>query len=257
MVAWLGAALKGIGIGLSIIVPGMSGGTAAVILGIYEELIGAIKQVDLKVLAPVGVGAAVGLLGGARVVEFLFITYPFIISSFLIGLIAASSRQLLGSVKKWGFRQVAVGLTGLAGALLLSVPMWGQTDAVGSLSVVRLLVGGMVAAAAMIIPGISGASVLILLGQYRAILEAVNDLLIIPLAIFGVGAVIGLGLFSRLISYFLREHPGGTAALLGGLIVGSVRAIWPQHIGPTEVMAFIIGVALVEVFEMIAGTERG
>jgi len=253
---WLLLAIKGVGIGLSIIVPGMSGGTAAVILGIYQDLVEAIIRIRLQVLIPVGIGAAAGLMGGAQVVEFLFVTYPFILSSFLIGLVVASGRQLLGSVGRWRARQVVAGLVGLGAALLLSVPIWGQQADV-ILTLPKLVMGGLLSSAAMIIPGISGASVLIVLGQYRVVLEAVNDFRVVPLAVFGAGVLVGLAVFSRLIAYLLREFPGATAALLGGLILGSIRALWPQHVGLPEVIAFAAGLAIVEFLELLAGTKGG
>lgn len=239
--------LKGICMGASDIVPGVSGGTMAFILGIYQELIDSIKALgrpeflktavrfDIKAIFEIvnwkfllalvtGIGIAVLTLSSG--LEWLLVNQPVYLWSFFFGLVVASVYTVSKRINRWRAGLLAVLAVGAIGAYFLvgAVPL--QTPNAWWF----LFLSGALAICAMILPGISGSFILVLLGKYQFILAAVNGRTvpdIINLGIVGMGAVIGLVTFAQVISYFFSRYHDYTIALLTGLMVGSLRKIWP------------------------------
>ena len=236
--------LKGICMGASDIVPGVSGGTMAFILGIYEELIDSIRAVGqapfiqavirfkikeifqiinwpFLLSLVIGIGTAVLTLSSG--LEWLLINQPVYLWSFFFGLVLASVYSVSKRINSWTMPLwliLAVGAIGayfLVGAVPLQTPnsWW------------FLFLSGALAICAMILPGISGSFILVLLGKYQFVLSAVNDRDFVSIAIIGIGAILGLVTFAQFIGYFFKKYHDYTIALLTGLMVGSLRKIWP------------------------------
>lgn len=232
--------------GAADIVPGVSGGTVALVLGIYHELIrnvrqGAsalgrlvrgdvsggidgVKNVDWLFVIPLlaGIGAAVVALSG--LIEEALHDYPEEMAGLFLGLVVASV------VIAWRLieRPLPIHAVVVAGvAALLFIVLGFQSGPVSDPSPLIFFVSGAVAICAMILPGISGSFLLLMLGMYAAVLGAVHDREIVDLGIFLVGAVIGLALFSTLLSWLLERHGDLVLAALIGLMLGSIRVLWP------------------------------
>ena len=236
--------LTGFAMGAADIVPGVSGGTMAFILGIYESLIAAIKSfnlealrlalalrwralaehVSLKFLLALGLGLAVAILALS---SFLSATLDdaagrALLFAFFFGLVLASILTVGGQVR-WGMRSAAIFLLGAAAALVIVNIVPAQADH----SAPTLFISGMIAITAMILPGISGSFMLLIMGQYDFVLTAVSNRDLPPIIFVGMGAVVGILAFSRLLSYLLRHYYNLTVALLVGFMAGSLWKIYP------------------------------
>lgn len=235
--------LKGMGMGAADVVPGVSGGTIAFITGVYDELLSSIKSIDgtsLKMLftgkfrafwqtihgnfllALIG-GIAVSVLSLARVITWLLSHHPIFVWAFFFGLVLASVWFVAKDIKQWNVRTVLAFVFGLAAALFIT----SATPAETPTALWFIFLCGAIAICAMILPGISGSFILLLLGKYAFIMEAVKDLDFVILGVFLVGAVIGITSFSRLLSYALRKWRAVTLSLLTGFMAGSLNKVWP------------------------------
>jgi putative membrane protein len=236
--------LKGACMGSADIVPGVSGGTMAFILGIYEELIDSIRTVgqpafiqaalrfrlkevfqivNWPFLLALGSGVLLAIFTLARGLEWLLENQPVYLWSFFFGLVLASIIAVSKRIKQWTPLLGGLTLAGAVGAYLLvgAVPV--QTPNTWWF----LILSGAIAICAMILPGISGAFILVLLGKYQYVLSAVNDRDILTIALVGIGAVIGLITFAQVLGWLFKQHHDGTVAVLIGLMAGSLRKIWP------------------------------
>lgn len=236
-------ALKGCAMGMADVVPGVSGGTIAFISGIYEELIGSIRRFDtvaLKLLVrfrfrefwehvngrfllPVLLGIGVAIFSLARLMTFLLKHHPIEIWSFFFGLIIASALLVSKQIGKWDARTVAALLIGAALAWWITVASPTETPDTWWF----VMLSGAIAICAMILPGISGAFILLLLGKYEYIMHAVGELNIPVIAVFAVGAVAGIISFSHLLSWLLKRWHDVTVAVLMGFMLGSLNKVWP------------------------------
>ncbi|MBW1788273.1 MAG: DUF368 domain-containing protein [Deltaproteobacteria bacterium] len=234
---------KGFCMGAADVVPGVSGGTMAFILGIYTELIGSIRSFDPRLvkllitfrireavkhaswpfLAAVGVGILAAVFTLARLLSWLLHNQPVFIWSFFFGLILASVFAVGRYQKRWTPGLLFWTGLGAIGTYFLV----GLVPADTPTSPWFLFISGAVAICAMILPGISGAFILVLLGKYHYVLEAVNDRDLTVLVVVGAGAVVGLAGFVRLLHWLLNRCYDVTIAVLTGLMVGSLRKIWP------------------------------
>jgi putative membrane protein len=246
--------LKGLGIGAANIIPGVSGGTIALITGIFEEIINSLKSFDLTavkllftgklkkfaehinfffLLAVFG-GAGGGVYGLAFVLKPLFEHYPVFVWSFFLGLIAASIYFVGKKITKWTFSVFLTFIAGTVVALIITVVL---DPAQQNDSFIYVFVCGIVAVCSMILPGLSGSFVLLLMGNYELIMiEAVKNLninLIIP---FGAGCVIGLLAFSHFLSWVFKKFPNQTIATLTGFIMGSLGILWPWKTEITKLL---------------------
>ncbi len=236
-------ALKGICMGASDVIPGVSGGTMAFILGIYEELIFSIKSFDSRfvllllrgqireamervkwqfLLAVVsGIGLAIVSL--ARVLAWLLQNEPVLIWSFFFGLISASVITVSRRVNRWSLTLIIAGVLGAAIAFWLV----GLIPAKTPNAPWYLFLSGAVAICAMILPGISGAFILVLLGKYQYVLQALNNRDIFTLATVAAGACVGIVLFSRFLGWLFANHHDLIVSILTGFMLGSLRKVWP------------------------------
>ena len=241
--------LKGIGIGAANTVPGVSGGTIAAITGIYDQLIHAIStffkawKKNTLILVPVGVGALLGIALFASLVEYLLATAPQATAFFFIGLIVGSLPFLFGQVSghRVGGPQLAAAALAAGVVVLMGVagrpPM---TEPITTLSVTNglwLLLAGAIAAATMIIPGVSGSFVLLLIGMYQTFIAAVSSGNLPLLAVLGAGALIGIIAVSRVLDLLFAKFYAATYWAIIGLVGGSVVGIWPG-VGGEEPMWF-------------------
>jgi putative membrane protein len=240
-------AVKGACMGAADTVPGVSGGTVALITGIYEDLLAAVKTADTRMIryllvfdfkeAIAGLHlrfllclfSCIGLaiMSLARLMNYLLNAHPVPIWSLFFGLIAASIWAVGRRVKTWSAGPAAVFCIGAAaaGCIVGLVPA-STPDTVGF-----VFLSGMVAVCAMILPGLSGAFILLLLGKYEYVLGLVeNPFLPANLSMLGVlaaGCVVGLAGFSRVLKYVLDTYPDLAVACLTGLMFGAMRKIWP------------------------------
>jgi putative membrane protein len=234
---------KGFCMGASDVVPGVSGGTMALILGIYEELIKAIKSFDLAFirlllrgrfiqarnhvplgfLLPLGAGILMAIFTFARGLSWLLVNYPVAVWSFFFGLVLASALVVGRRIRNWN-RLTVIGLvltTAAAFEIVGLVPVHTPE------SLPFIFLCGAIAICAMILPGISGSFILVLLGKYHYILDAVGRVDVVVLGVFTAGTATGIALFVRLLSWLLKRYYHPTMAALTGLMIGSLRKIWP------------------------------
>lgn len=235
--------LKGIGMGAADVVPGVSGGTVAFITGIYQELLDTIKGFDVEAFQLLKSGRLkdfwkhingpflVVLLGGiasslltlAQLVVYLLATYPIQVWSFFFGLIIISAILVFKEIRKWNLWVVLFGLigAGISYYITIAAPAETTTD------LWFIFIAGAVAICAMILPGISGAFILLLFGKYEFILSALKDFDVKVVLVFVLGCVTGLLSFARLISWLLDRYYNVAVSLLAGFMVGSLNKVWP------------------------------
>lgn len=240
---YLMISVKGIAMGAADVVPGVSGGTIAFITGIYEELINSIKSVNpasLKLLfrgrwkefwkvingnflISLLAGIFISILSLARVIRYLLETYPVLVWSFFFGLIVASAIFVARYVKKWNLGVAVTAIAGVAIAWIITV----MTPAEANTTWWFIFISGAIAICAMILPGISGSFILVLMGMYKFILEAVGNFNIPVVLLFLAGAAIGIISFSNVLSWLLRKYHDLTIGLLAGFMIGSLNKVWP------------------------------
>lgn len=236
-------ALKGIGMGAADVVPGVSGGTIAFIVGIYEELVDSIKSIDLKALQlffsfqwkafwkaingnfllSLVIGIAISVFSLAKVITFLLVSYPILVWAFFFGLVLASTWIVAQDVKQWNWKTVLSFLFGAVFAFFITMATPAKTPD----DYWFIFICGAVAICAMILPGISGSFILVLLGKYFYIMEAVKTLNLSVLLVFLGGIVVGITSFSRILSYALHRFHDITIAVLSGFMLGSLNKVWP------------------------------
>lgn len=235
--------LIGFAMGASDIVPGVSGGTIAFIFGIYEELIYSIKKMSGEVLGlvirgkikksieetpfsflvPVGVGVILAIATLANLLSHLLDTSPVFVWSFFLGLVVASILIVRKRVVTWDVHDFVL----LILASVFSYFVVGLVPVQTPATNLAFFASGAIAIVAMILPGVSGSFILVLLGKYEQVLEAVVNLDITTLSFIIFGAVLGLSVFARILSWLFEKHHDISVVVLIGLMIGSLRKIWP------------------------------
>ncbi|MDD2595283.1 MAG: DUF368 domain-containing protein [Bacteroidales bacterium] len=275
--------LKGIGMGAADVIPGVSGGTIAFLTGIYTELIESIKQIDLKAfkllltgkigqfwkkingnfLISLIIGIAISFFSLAKLMIYLMDNHPIPLWSFFFGLIISSAIFILRDVKHWKFSYFIFMTIGIAiGAVICLIS---PSDTPSGYWFIFLC--GAIAICAMILPGISGSFILLLMGKYHYMMDALSNMEIVTLIIFALGAAIGIIGFSHVLSWLLKKFYSMAICLLSGFMIGSLIKIWPwqqlladetsrpklpdEQI-PIAILFIIIGVTLVFVIELLA-----
>ena len=230
--------------GAADVVPGVSGGTIAFISGIYEELLNSIssfkfslinvlnnegikvvwKKINGSFLLALFIGICFSVLSLAKLIETLLENHPILIWSFFFGLVLASIIYIAKQIKLWNIKCYLYLIFGLIFAYYITTlnPVITQNS-----SPWFLFLAGMIAICAMILPGISGSFILVLLGAYKPILNAINTKDFFSIIIFMAGAVLGLLTFSRVLKWLFSKYKNYTLALLIGFIAGSLNKIWP------------------------------
>ena len=237
--------------GLAEVVPGVSGGTIAFITGIYEQLIRAIKSIDMSLirklvhrdfdgfakqlnlafLLPLIIGMFSGIVAGVFGVHYLLEEFPILVWSFFFGLILASALFMALDIRSWTWQSIVLLIIGAILAYLITTfsPVE-QSD----FSYIYLFFGGAIAICALILPGISGSFILLLLGLYTFVISTVKTLLsdfsgeaFITMTVFGLGCIVGLLTFSRVLSFLFSRFKTYTIATMIGFILGALNKIWP------------------------------
>lgn len=235
--------LKGMAMGIAELVPGVSGGTIAFVTGIYEEFISALNNISPKTfnilrkdglatfwkslngpfLAVLFAGMLVSILSFSKLITWLLDTHPIPVWAFFFGLVFASVFFVAKSISRWQLGTVILFILGTVVAFYITgLPPSSNTD-----SLPFLFFSGALAICAMVLPGISGSFILVLLGSYKTILEAVNNKDITIVLTVGAGVVFGLLSFARLLKWLFGHYRNATLALLTGFILGSLNKIWP------------------------------
>jgi putative membrane protein len=252
----LANAIRGALIGAAEVVPGISGGTIALIVGVYRALIAAIADAVLAVrqlvgiangrpsaskfaatirglpwglLLPLGIGMVAAVIIGARVLEPILDEYPVTSRAFFFGLIVAAIyvpahlvTRLNGG--RWGVRDVVIALVAAVVVFLITgLPPTTIDDP----SPLVILGSAAIAICALVLPGVSGSFLLLSFGMYEPTIQAVNDRNLTYLAIFALGAVLGLAVFVSILRWLLEHRAHITLVILTGFMVGSLRALWP------------------------------
>lgn len=230
--------------GAADVVPGVSGGTIAFISGIYEELLTTISSFNfglIKVLRKEGIasvwkkvngnfllslflGIFISIISLAKALKWLLENEPILLWSFFFGLVLASIIYIAKQITKWNVLSMLILAAGAALAYYITTlnPLVSENS-----SPWFLFMAGAIAICAMILPGISGAFILVLLGAYKPILTAVNERDLTIVGIVALGAVVGLLTFSRILKWLFKNYKNYTLALLTGFIIGSLNKIWP------------------------------
>ena len=235
--------LRGLFMGSADIIPGVSGGTIALITGIYERLIYAIssikfsflkpllscdftdfknkliEEIDFELFIPLFLGIGIAFITLAKVISYLLDTQTAYTFSFFLGLILASAYILYTKLENISLKLIAITAIGI----ILSYIFVGLNPIATNHSLIVIFISGLIAICAMILPGISGSFLLLLLGQYQYMLNALNSRNLIEIIVFCIGAVIGILGFSKLLNYLLERYESATMAFLIGIMLGTLR----------------------------------
>ena len=224
-------------------VPGISGGTIALLLGIYEELITTIGNINLSLFKELNngfysfwkklngnfllsliVGIGISLLTFIKLTAYLFNEYPILIWSFFLGLVLATIFVIYKLVKSWNYINLIFVITSTF--ISFYIASINITADIG-VNLAYIFICGIIAASAMIIPGISGALILVILGLYSTMINAVNNLEYDKIITFALGAIIGLLSFSKIIKWMFNKNSSLTYSILLGFVIGSLSEVWP------------------------------
>jgi putative membrane protein len=238
--------LKGMAMGAADIVPGVSGGSIALIAGIYQELLDSInsfsienlkllthgelkrfyKSVNGSFLLSLLLGILTSIFVLSSLITYLMSDHPIPLWSFFTGLILVSAFLILKEIKRWHLGVVLAVVIGTAIAWwVTNLPPTTTPDALWF-----TFISGSIAICAMILPGISGSFILLIMGQYEGILQAVTERNFLKLFVFAAGCVVGILSFSRVVSWLLKKYRSATIGLLSGFMLGSVNELWPWKI---------------------------
>lgn len=235
--------LKGMAMGAADVVPGVSGGTIAFIVGIYDELINSIKsingeslklfftgkwiafckQINAAFLFSIILGIGISIFSLAKVITWLLTDHPVLVWAFFFGLVLASTWFVSKDIKEWNWKTILAFIVGAAVAYYITVATPAETPT----NLLFIFLCGAIAICAMILPGISGSFILVLLGKYFFIMEAVKTFNIKIILVFAAGALIGITTFSRLLSFALKHFRNITLSVLTGFMLGSLNKVWP------------------------------
>ncbi len=268
-------AAKGTLIGAANTIPGVSGGTLAVVTGIYDRLVEAIAhffrgpggwKANVRFLTPVVIGVAIGILAFARVVDFFLQNYPDQTAFFFIGLILGSLPFIVKTGLVGRFRPAYVPAGVLPFGVLLVMALAGrppQTEPITTVTAVTALIlfgGGALSSATMVIPGISGSFILLVIGLYSTLITAARDLDAAVLGVFMTGAVLGIIIISKLIAFLLERYHGVTYTAIVGLVLGSTVTLWPgapESVGIAAIDAAVFAAGFAAAYFLGTGEKTG
>ena len=235
--------LKGMAMGAADVVPGVSGGSIALITGIYEELLDSINAIDIDAfqllrkgelkafwrkvngtfLISLLLGILTIILVFANLITYLLKTFPIPVWSFFCGLIIISALLILRDIKRWN----VIALLVLPAGIVIAYLITDMTPVSSENNLLTTFGAGMIAICAMILPGISGSFLLLVMGKYEYILNALVERDLITLGVFALGCIVGILSASRLISWLLKHYHAITISLLSGFMLGSINKLWP------------------------------
>ena len=238
--------LKGMAMGISDLIPGISGGTIALLLGIYKDFISSLKSINYKsfiylirldfkklnnqlnlcFLLPVFFGILSSIFIFSSLISFLLLDYKILLFSFFFGLIFFSSIRLISSLKPSStldFITVFIGV-------VIGLSFFFVSSLSTSNSIFSIFLAGFIAISAMLLPGISGSYILLILGKYEFMLDSISSFNWINILIFSFGAISGILSFSKMIHYLLKNYYRSTIFFLSGLMMGALNKVWPWQL---------------------------
>ena len=237
---------KGIFMGIADAMPGISGGTIALLLGIYEELIESISELKISLFSKLinkgfksfweklngnfllvlisGIG--ISLISFVKISASFLESFPLFIWSFFLGLIFATVYVIYKLINQWHNLNFFYLIISIIFSVFLSSFSAYDTD---EISLLYILFSGIVASSAMILPGISGSLILVILGVYAYLIKALDNLELIVIFTFISGAIIGLLGFSKILKYLFNNHREATYTIMLGLVIGSIKNVWPWN----------------------------
>lgn len=245
--------LKGIIISISQVVPGVSGGTIAMVLGIYDKLLHAVNNIlsdfknQYKILLQVGIGAVVGILIFSNIISILLESYSIQLGYLFIGIILGGAPLMFRKATINGFNKLNLIylILGIIAVLLMSNGSTDSSTIITSLTIlttVNLFVAGIIIAIALILPGISGSFILLVLGLYNTVITAVTEFnipILIPIILGGIVGTLGT---AKIIENLLSKYPGQTYMLIGGFVLGSVFGVFPGFHGTSSLIGIGLGI---------------
>ena len=237
---------KGIFMGIADAMPGISGGTIALLLGIYEELIESISELKISLfsklinkgfksfweklngnfLLVLVSGIGISLISFVKISASFLESFPLFIWSFFLGLIFATVYVIYKLIKQWHNLNFFFLIISIIFSIFLSSFSAYDTD---EISLLYILFSGIIASSAMILPGISGSLILVILGVYAYLIKALDNLELIIIFTFISGAIIGLLGFSKILKYLFNNHRDATYTIMLGLVIGSIENVWPWN----------------------------
>lgn len=270
-------ALKGFGMGAANVVPGVSGGTIALLTGIYSEIVDALnaftcketwqalfkgrlkdfwKLINGNFLVALGAGVLLSIFTLAKLMTYVLENHPVLTWAFFFGLILASVFFMVKDVHGWGLKDIAVLVTGI----LLGVYVCTMSPSVTPDGSWFIFICGAIAVCTMILPGISGSFILVVLGKYDYIMQAIGDLNWPVLAVFAAGCIIGILAFAKFLHWLLARWECPTMLVLTGFVLGSLIKVWPWnqtgHVVTSEIpgalLWCLIGAAIVVALELLS-----
>ena len=235
--------LKGIAMGVSDLIPGISGGTVALLLGIYKNLIKSLKsinkktlfyfltlnynrlshQLNFKFLIPVFFGIMTSIIFFSKIISFLITDHKILLFSFFFGLIFFSSLKIIYDLKPKSLKNYLIIILGFSFGFFISLINPINT----SDSFLSIFLSGFIAISAMLLPGISGSYILLMIGKYEFMLESISNLYLENILIFSIGALLGILSFSKIIYWLLNKYYNTTIFFLSGLMLGALNKVWP------------------------------
>ena len=235
--------LKGIAMGVSDLIPGISGGTVALLLGIYKNLIKSLKsinkktlfyfltlnynrlshQLNFKFLIPVFFGIMTSIIFFSKIISFLITDHKILLFSFFFGLIFFSSLKIIYDLKPKSSKSYLIIILGFSFGFFISLINPINT----SDSFLSIFLSGFIAISAMLLPGISGSYILLMIGKYEFMLESISNLYLENILIFSIGALLGILSFSKIIYWLLNKYYNTTIFFLSGLMLGALNKVWP------------------------------
>jgi len=237
---------KGVFMGIADAMPGISGGTIALLVGIYEELVNTISRLNLRIISEFKIrdfnsfwkkingnflitlilGISISLISFVKVSASLLENYPLFVWSFFLGLIFATIYVIFKLINKWYLTNFII----LFFCIFFSVYISSFTvDVTNEISLLYIFMSGIIASSAMILPGISGSLVLVILGVYSYMIKSLDNLELVVIFTFIFGSLIGLLSFSKILKYLFKNYRDLTYTIMLGLVIGSIEKAWPWN----------------------------
>ena len=239
--------MKGIFMGIADAIPGVSGGTIALLLGIYEELITTISNIKISLfkiltkdglsvfwkkgnlgfLFPLLIGIIASLIVFVNIAQYFLDSFPLLVWSFFTGLIIATSYVIFKKIENFKLKEFILVIIASISLLLFTKISNNEGLSSTDFSIIYIFVCALLASSAMILPGISGSLVLVILGVYEYMIESLINYNFYIISTFVIGAIIGLLLLSKILNKLFLRHKNSTFSIMLGLVIGSVVNIWP------------------------------
>ena len=247
---YIAVGFKGLAMGAADVVPGVSGGTIAFISGIYEELVVSIsninfsllktlqkegfkvawKQLNGSFLAALFIGVLISILSLAKTIKYLLENEPILLWSFFFGLVMASIIFIGKQVEKWNYKLLLLAILGATFGYTITIV---SSTSITEINYLFLVFAGAIASCAMILPGISGSYILLLMGVYPIVMTAITNRDVKIISAIGVGVVLGLLFFSKLLKWLFSKYKNEMLVVLTGIMFGSLNKVWPWKITVT------------------------